>query len=197
MPVTTLFVRWMLDGQRPKWWAWCVAALAIVGVSLVAGLIDSGTQHLNASTWRGDLMAFVGSFGWVLYTRGQSRTAGLTVIEYTAFAALLSLPVLIGFVGVATAIGWAHMPSGDNAMAVWPSLIYVVAIPTVFAALAFNYGVRQLGATNGIVFINFVPVSALLIGCALGHWPSATEVLGVVMVVSALLFQARRMSGAR
>ena len=53
--------------------------------------------------------------------------------------------------------------------------------------LAFNYGVRALGAVTGTAFLNFVPVSALLMSAALGHLPTVGEAAGMAMVIAALL----------
>jgi drug/metabolite transporter (DMT)-like permease len=60
-------------------------------------------------------------------------------------------------------------------------------VPTVAAAVAFNFGVRRLGAATGTLFINCVPISALLIATALGQPPGAQEILGAVLVGLALV----------
>ncbi len=44
-----------------------------------------------------------------------------------------------------------------------------------------------MGAVTGTAFLNFVPVSALLMSIALGKLPSGNELLGMAMVVGALL----------
>ncbi len=188
MPVTTLMLRALLERSRPPAWAWGVVALAIAGVVLVAGL---GTRGAPAGAWRGDLVVLAGTLGWVLYTRGQAALPALTVAEYTAFTAALAAPGLVALAVAATALGWAHEPDAGTLRALGPSLLYVVLIPTVLAALAFNRGVRALGAAQGIVFINFVPVSALVIGAARGAVPGAGEIAGASLVIAALLLQAR------
>lgn len=189
MPVTTLLLRAALERRTPPGWAWGVAGLAIAGVALVSGLATGGAA--GGSAWRGDLVVLLGTLGWVLYTRGQASLPQLTVVEYTAFTAVLALPGLLAVALAATLLGWAHEPDAAALASTGPALLYVVLIPTVLAALAFNRGVRSLGAANGIVFINFVPVSALLIGAARGTVPGAAELAGAALVVSALLAQAR------
>ena len=92
-----------------------------------------------------------------------------------------------------TVLGFAHSPSVNSLVDVAPAMAYVVAVATVAAGLAYNKGVRQLGISHGIVFINFVPVSALLIGVLRGSMPRPMEVIGTVLVVSALLLQAKLM----
>ena len=69
----------------------------------------------------------------------------------------------------------------------WEALLYVGLVSSAIAVLAFNYGVRTLGTVTGTAFINFVPVSALLMSAALGRLPTVNEAVGMAMVVGALL----------
>lgn len=186
MPLTTLFIRWAFDGQRPQWWAFAGALLAIIGVSLVSGLWHSGSVQ-NTEILTGDLIALVGTLGWIFYTRGAQKLPQFSVIEYTTYTALMSFPGLVVVAVLATLTGFAHLPMAYNVVSVLPSLLYIVVVATVLAALAFNQGVRRLGASNGILFINLVPVSALLIGFALGEQPTLTEMIGIGLVIAALL----------
>ncbi len=192
MPVTTLFIRWVFDRQRPQWWAWFAAALAIAGVSLVSGVWEADKGFSN-STLPGDLIAFVGTVGWIVYTRGQASVSQLSVIEYTTFTAILALPGLVVVAMLATLFGYANPPALSNLVAAAPSLIYIVVIATVLAALAFNKGVRTLGGTHGIVFINLVPVSALLISIANGAQITSGELIGTALVIVALTLQANKL----
>lgn len=189
IPVTALMSRWVLDGQRPQGWAWAVVGLTTVGVVMVSGALSKTT--FNSSVILGDLTALIGTIGWVAYTRGQSKLAQLSVIEYTGFTAILAVPGLMLVVIVATLLGFAHKPSMHSLADVAPAMAYVVVIATVAAGLAYNKGVRKLGISHGIVFINFVPVSALLIGVLRGSMPRPMEIAGTLLVISALLLQAK------
>ena len=188
MPVTAMMLRWAIERQRLQWWAWAVLALSLGGVLLVSGVATHPAGGI--STIGGDLTALAGTFGWVLYTRGQATMPQLSVLEFTSFTALLAVPAIVAIALAATAAGWSHLPQPADLARVAPAMLYVIAIATVFAALAFNKGVRQLGATQGIVFINLVPVSALAIGALRGAMPGSAELAGGVLVVSALLIQA-------
>jgi drug/metabolite transporter (DMT)-like permease len=79
------------------------------------------------------------------------------------------------------------VPAADAASNAWPALVYIGLVPTVFGVLAYNFGVRQLGVVTGTAFLNFVPVSVLLIGAAMGSRPAVHELAGVMLVVSGLL----------
>jgi len=186
VPMTTQLLRWALDGIRPARSGLLVTALAMAGVAVVSGvLFSSGSSEV--STWRGDAVALAGTIGWILYTRGAAQFAGLDVVEYTALTVLASWPLLLLGAIAASALGLAHVPSAGGLQASWHALLYVGLVSSAFSVLAFNYGVRALGAVTATAFLNFVPVSTLLMGMALGKTPSLNELVGMAMVVAALL----------
>ncbi|WP_440533523.1 DMT family transporter [Variovorax sp. YR566] len=185
-PMTTQLLRWALDGVRPSHSTLLTTALSLLGVAIVSGLLF-GAGASGESTLFGDAVAFVGTLGWVWYTRGAARFPELDVIEYTALTVLASWPLLLAMALVGTLLGWAHAPSMEGLRLSWQALLYVGLVSSAIAVLAFNYGVRTLGAVTGTAFINFVPVSALLMSAALGRLPTVNEAVGMAMVVGALL----------
>ena len=185
-PMTTQLLRWALDGVRPSRTTLLVTALSLLGVAIVSGLLFSNGPA-GESTLFGDAVAFVGTLGWVWYTRGAARFPGLDVIEYTALTVLASWPLLLVGAVAATVLGLTNVPSAEGLRLSWHVLLYVGLVSSAIAVLAFNYGVRTLGAVTGTAFINFVPVSALLMGMAMGKLPTLNEVVGMAMVVGALL----------
>ena len=190
-PMTTQLLRWALDGIRPSRATVLTSLLALAGVVIVSGVLSPHGAGTGESTAFGDAMAFFGTLGWVWYTRGAAQFADrLDVVEYSALTVVASWPLLVLGAVVATAVGVADVPSASGLMLSWHALAYVGLISSAVAVLAFNYGVRTMGAVTGTAFLNFVPVSALLMSVALGKLPSANELLGMAMVVAALLIHA-------
>lgn len=185
-PMTTQLMRWALDGVRPARSTLLTTALALLGVVIVSGVLFNGGQA-GASTAFGDSIAFVGTLGWVWYTRGATRFAELDVVEYTALTVLASWPLLLVGAVLATALGLANVPTGEGLLLSWHALLYVGLISSAVSVLFFNFGVRALGTVTATAFLNFVPVSALLISVAIGKLPTANELVGMAMVVAALL----------
>jgi drug/metabolite transporter (DMT)-like permease len=192
MPVTTLVLRWILDKQSPQPWIAVVIFLTFTGVILVSGLWSpfGPISHSSGETIYGDMMTLMGTFGWVMYTRGQAAFPELSVLEYTGFTSILSLPCIFVVVLLASLGGWAQPPSFPDLQQTLPEVLYVITCGTVLASLAFNLGVRRLGALQGIVFINFVPVTALLLSAVRGTIPQTAEIAGALLVIFALLLQA-------
>lgn len=187
-PMTTQLVRWALDGARPSRTTLLTSALALLGVAIVSGLLfGGGAASTGPGTLFGDAIAFAGTLGWVWYTRGTTRFPELDVIEYTALTVLASWPVLLAAAVGATLLGWSAAPSAEGLRLSWQVLLFVGVVPSAISVLAFNYGVRNLGAVTGTAFLNFVPVSALLMSAAMGRLPTVNEAVGMAMVVAALL----------
>ena len=197
-PMTAQLLRWVLDGVRPTRATLSTSALALAGVVVVSGVLFPHGAEAGASTAYGDAIALLGTLGWVWYTRGATQFADrLDVVEYTALTVLTAWPVLLLGALLATAFGLAAVPSAQGMALSWHVLVFVGLVPSAMAVLAFNHGVRTLGAVTGTAFLNFIPVSALLMSVALGKLPSGNELLGMAMVVGALLIHtARSRTGA-
>jgi len=189
MPLTTLLLRWVLDGHRPGLGVAGAAVLALSGVVMVSGVLgrSDGPPHMLL----GDALTLLGTIGWVSYTRGAAKVPDLSPLEYTGLTALAALPWQIGFAAAATAAGWIAAPGWQDLAPVAPHLLYIAAVPTVAAVVAFNFGVRQLGAPRGTLFLNGVPVSALLMSVALGQHPAWQEWIGAALVIAALTLSTR------
>lgn len=190
VPMSTQLLRWVLDGMRPARATLLTSVLALVGVVVVSGVfadVFSADAHVGPPTLGGDALALAGSFGWIVYTRGAAKFAALGVVEYTALTALASWPLLLVGALLATALGVAAVPELSALQASWPALLYVGLVSSALAVLAFNLGLRVVGAVSATAFMNMVPISALLMAIAFGKTPSANELIGLAMVVTALL----------
>lgn len=185
MPLTTLALRWALDGVRPAPRAWIAALIALGGVAIVSGLLG-GQGTVTRGVLLGDAITLLGTLGWVLYTRGAASLPGFSPLEYAALTAAASWPWLVAGALLATVFHEAALPGAATIAGVLPKLLYVAAVPTVLAVLAFNFGVRQLGAPTGTLFLNAVPVSVLAMGALLGSLPHANELVGTALVGLAL-----------
>ncbi len=195
MPFTTLGLRWLLDGIRPSPRAVVSAALALAGVATVAQLL-AGSASVTATSQLGDLITLAGTLGWVFYTRGAAALPDHSPLEYTALTAAAALPWLAAGAVIATACGLVPLPSPAVLAGLAPQLIYVAIVPTVAAALAFNLGVRRLGAPVGTLFLNVVPVSVIAVRAVFGAPPQASELLGAGLVAMALALHAWPARGA-
>ena len=54
----------------------------------------------------------------------------------------------------------------------------------IVALLAWNYGVKILSSINGILFINFVPITTLAIMMMQGYQITMFDIIGTVLVIA-------------
>ena len=130
---------------------------------------------------------FFGAVTWVIYTLGVADFPSWSPLRYTALTCLLSLPAIFGLTVIATATGYVATPSvGDVESVAW-QLAYVIGIASVLGVLSWNAGNKLVGVTNGVLFINFVPVTVFAIRIAQGHHFQPIEFIGAALVIGALI----------
>ncbi|MGI8622294.1 MAG: DMT family transporter [Solirubrobacteraceae bacterium] len=186
MPLVTALVRWRRDGVRPAAPTLGFMVLALTGVVLVitrgnpATLADGGIGG-------GEALVLGGVVGWVLYTTGAARFADHSPLRYTTLSAIAGTLTIVAVTAVADLASWQQLPAvadvGDAAL----PLAYIVVFGAVIAVVAWNAGVKRLGAPNGALFMNLVPVTTFAIAIAGGTRPGAGELIGAALTIVALI----------
>lgn len=136
---------------------------------------------------RGDLLILLGAMCWVAYTFGAGRFPGWSPLRYSALSCALGVVTIFAATALALALGAAHAPGATALGATWAELLYIVVFASLLAVLGWNAGIKALGALNGVLFINVVPVTAFVIGLALGHRFGGAELLGAALTILALV----------
>lgn len=162
--------------------------LSGIGLSLVGALIviSNGQPQtlLVSGLGSGRLDIIMCVFSWVAYSligkRVLSGVSPLVSVTYasTFGALMLAWPALIH----GAAHRWLSYGLKD-----WGSLVYLGLGGTVIGFVWYYKGIQRIGATRASVFINFVPVSAIvlshvLLGEKIG-WPLVTGAALVIMGV--------------
>ncbi|MET0515628.1 MAG: DMT family transporter [Nitrospiraceae bacterium] len=157
-------------------------ALSFGGVALVSGF---GSQAPAGShPWLGGILVLLGLVSWALYTIGgrriMERLSPLTVNWTTlAISLLFQLPLL-----------WTDrrmVPMGVEGIPLtgWLALGYLVVFATAIGQQAWLYGVQGVGPSRAGVFVNLIPVSALLLSAVvLGETIGLKEVAGIVLILA-------------
>jgi drug/metabolite transporter (DMT)-like permease len=196
MPLMTALVNWGMRGVRPASHTLFAIALALTGVVLV--VTDGHLSALSAmGQVGGDLLLLLGALSWVFYTLGAARFAHWSPLRYTTLTCLLGVLSIFAATAAMTRLGHIHPPTAAALQDGLWALAYMVVIGAVIAVLSWNAGIRKLGALNGVLFINFVPVSAFVIGVALGHHFGGAELAGATLVILALVFNSLLSQRAR
>ena len=156
--------------------------LSFGGVALVSGF---GSEAPTGShPWLGGMLVLLGLVSWALYTIGgrriMERLSPLTVNWTTLAISLLFQFPLLWTDRRVLVMGVEGIP-----LTGWLALGYLVVFATAIGQQAWLYGVQGVGPSRAGVFVNLIPVSALLLSAVvLGETIGLKEVAGIVLILA-------------
>jgi len=166
--------------------------VSLFGVSMVIsnGEILTGGR-LNFSY--GDIIIFVGSLGWSVYTVGtRAMVTESTPLETSAwtmfFGALLLTAIAFMYEQPFSLITTATMASHLAGL-------YMGIAGSVLAYLFWVIGISIRGPGKTSVFFNFVPLFAILVQIMSGTVPGSIQIIGSVITIFGVLLGQGQLSG--
>lgn len=184
-PLVAALLGWIFRKQRPATRTLMAVGLAFAGVALVVTRGDPFSLTASGSAM-GDLLVLGAAMCWVTYTLSAAAFPGWSALRYTALTASAGAFFVFAATAVATAVGAATVPTFNQLLSVGWEIFFVTFGAALLGTLCWNIGIRRIGA-NGVLFINFVPITAFIIGVSQGYRFNWAEVLGAVLVIAALL----------
>lgn len=184
VPMVTLFVMWIRTGRRPHARVFAFAVVAVVGIAMVLG-DGNPAAVLDAGVGAGAALAFAGVVAWVVYTTSRGRFGEMSLLRFTTLTCMLgSMSVVV----IAWVLARGRPPlSMDDLVSVSPQILYMALPATVVAVLTWNHAVAVLGASNGVLFMNLVPLTAFGVEWVRGSHTTGGQVVGAIVTVGALL----------
>jgi drug/metabolite transporter (DMT)-like permease len=186
MPMITVLISWIRSGQRPATFTLLAVGIAFLGVFLV---VTNGNPELALANGEvsGDLLLLTAAVCWVTYTLGAAAFPTWSALRYTSLSCILGTISILAITTGLALDGDIHLPTLSVVAGFGWEFVYLVVLGAVVAVLSWNTGIRTVGAVNGVLFINLVPVTAFLIGVAQGHDFSLDELTGALLVIGALV----------
>ncbi len=167
--------------------------MAGIGLSVTGAIVVISKGSLAAlfqqGPGTGELMIFGCVLSWVAYSLvGKSvmqTVTPLVTVAYSALAGALLLLLPAWFEGLPADLG------GYNP-AEWSSILYLGLFGTVIGFVWYYEGIRQIGPMRAGLFINFVPVSAILLAYLILAEPVTVSLLiGAGLVVTGVYLTNR------
>jgi len=181
-PAITAFLSSLLIRDVPFRTVWAGCAVSFTGVALVSG-VEEGSSAAHQA-WLGGILVILGLVSWALYTiggrRSMERFSPLTVNWTTlALSILLQIP-LLGIDQKVMLAGFQSVPLAD-----WLAIGYLIVFATALGQQAWLYGVQGIGPARAGIFVNLIPVSALLLSAILLHERiGIKELVGIVLILA-------------
>jgi drug/metabolite transporter (DMT)-like permease len=162
---------------------------AVVGLAGVTVLISGGSPAFweGVSLNVGDLITLGSVVLWGLYSvLSRHVMRHRSPLSATALSAYLGLPVLL-----LAAVWETHVVPLHAGPALALAVLYIGLVPTVVGFLAWNAGVRRLGASGAMVFYNTLPLYGVLLGgLLLQERLSLAALLGGILIIGGAVWAA-------
>ncbi len=180
-PAITAFLSFLILRDVPfsKVWFGCIMSFA--GVALVSW--TGVKEGAGENPLIGGTLIVLALMSWALYTIGSRRVmerfSPLTVNWTTLLISIfLQIPLLLTN-NKMMVHGIQTVP-----MAGWLALGYVVVFATALGQQAWLYGVEGVGPSRAGIFVNLIPVSALVLSfLLLGESIGGREILGIILIL--------------
>jgi drug/metabolite transporter (DMT)-like permease len=165
--------------------------VALIGVAVV---ISQGNMNqlesLNFA--QGDLLMLAANLCWAMYNvlvrRYMPQGSPIANTSWImAAGAILLVSVALG--------SDTHVSELDGKASI--AMAVMVIGGTVLAYLFWGIGIARLGAARTAIFLNLVPVFAMLVGTFLGTFPTMAQLTGGLLVLSGVsisMFPSRRLA---
>lgn len=187
MPMISIVIAWIFLKHRPLSFTLVCVLFSFAGACFVITKGDIQSFFRAADSIIPVFLLLIAVISWVIYTIGGSRFDGWSPLRYSTLSCLLgTLTAFIITIG-ATLFGVVSFPVKNDLVEVVPHLLFMIIFPGVIALLGWNIGVSLLSPLNGLLFINFVPVTTLFISLIQGYALTIFETIGTIFIISALI----------
>lgn len=179
-PLLTTLLAAALLGERPTRRHLAALPLALAGVMVVIAHGDP-RRLAQLQFAPGDLLMLAANFTWALFNVSSRRympqgaAVAHTALMMVAGAGLLLAAALVS--------GEAFALPGLRAGV---ALAVMTVGGTVLAYLFWSIGIQHLGAARAALFLNLVPVFAMLVGGMLGTPPTGAQIAGGLLVLGSV-----------
>jgi drug/metabolite transporter (DMT)-like permease len=156
------------------------ALVSLIGVSWI---VSQGSLEalISLSFNLGDLIMLVAAFVWAIYTvLLNSMRSSLSPLATLTIVAVLALP----FLGVIGGYELMVQAVGPITPVVVAGLVYVSVLASVAAFMAWSIGIKGIGAAQGSIFLNLIPVfTAVIAAITLGERVGLVQLAGGLLVI--------------
>lgn len=180
-PILSVLVIWIAFFERPKFFTLFTIIGAFVGVILV--VTDGNIQILFESNQFGPLLILLfAALGWAVYTIGADQFPNWSVLRFSTLSCIYGILTSTILVFIASFLGLIEIPTLSDIYAAKYNMLFMIFIPGLLALMSWNQGVTILKPINAILFINFAPVTTVIIRLIQGHTITFFEFTGVFIV---------------
>lgn len=183
-PVVGVLVAWALRGARPDGAMQLALVMALIGAIIgIAGSQDLSRVGLPGL---GEALMVFGNVMWSWYSlAAQDWLKGWSQIRIATWSIGMAAATAFVLIGGMIFFGYARVPPLPD-LVDFLVLLHLVIPVTILGLLGWNYGVRVLGLSVASLYLNLVPVTAVLTAVALGDVPNLWQLVGGLVILAGI-----------
>ena len=187
-PLMTVFIQSLYSGKRTSKLTLLCVLTAFLGVVTIVTrwqpLSAIDTTELAAMT-----AITLGALCWVVYTIACNRYHHVSNLKLTAVSMLSGASANTVIALALVSAGFISHPQMADWWQVRWELLFLAFIGVLVPMTLWNAGARRVGPLNAMLFINLIPVVTFSIQYWQGYRYGLVELIGALLVISALLVQ--------
>lgn len=185
-PIISVLIIWGVSRNRPYLFTIFTIIGAFIGVFLV--VTDGNIQALfGPGRFYPLLILLLAAAGWAVYTIGGGVFSNWSVLRYSTLSCLYGTLTATLVVIIVSLFGFIEVPTLHEVYMIRYNMLFMILLPGLFALLFWNKGVSMLKPINAILFINFAPVTTIIIRFIQGYNISFFELTGVFIVCAMII----------
>ncbi|HEY7746663.1 MAG TPA: DMT family transporter [Desulfuromonadales bacterium] len=194
IPVLILFFARLFYGQPVSGRQWTGIGLSLAGVATII-LRGEPAAALHLSFTTGDLLVLAAAVSWALYSIGlRYYPQGLDPLVFLFVIAICGLVFIAPLYALEIASGKVVEPTP----ATLASIAYVGIFASVVAFVAWNSGIRRVGAQVGGQFIHLMPAFSTILAVIFLHERLLLfHAVGIGLIIAGILCATLRPKNQR
>ncbi len=184
IPIFILIISGLFFGEKITIRQMIGVFISLFGVLIILSKLDIHIiQQFDVNV--GDLWILVATLDWALYSifLKRYRPAGLTALGFLGSTMILGVFILLPLF-LLNPLNEAPLLLNKTTIS---TLLYIALFPSIFAYLAWNYGIEKVGASTGGQFIHLMPLfGALMAVVFLDEKIQLYHLLGALAIASGL-----------
>jgi drug/metabolite transporter (DMT)-like permease len=189
-PAMSALIEWAMFRKRPPTFTLVCMLFAFFGIVLV---VTRGGQSVavllerNRDELLGELFVLIGALAWVGYTQMTARLQNWSPWRATTLTCLPALAIILVVWLVAASFGELQFPAQSVLPTIAWQTAYLSLAGVVIAMALWNAGTQKISSLDALLFLSLMPVVTFAYRAFEGARFSTSELLGAVLVVSALV----------
>ena len=171
-----------------------IPGIALTIVGCVYATYDPALSGTSFDLRGGEILIIAAAACWSWYSiTAQRWLLGCTQIRITGMTTLTGSFTLIAAYLIASLAGIGRFPPAVPTTTLDLGLfLWLAFVPVMLGNILWHHGVRRLGAVIAALFMNLMPITAILITAALGIAPTTQQLIGGALVLVGIMLAQLR-----